>query len=144
MQFKSQEKELQTFKQQRHLIESSHSNIVKWQTQMANLEMEKQTLIDKNGVFLQQKNSYLLQLADAQQSNDEMKQEIEAKSAQIEQLENERTASSSNYTQQISKKTTQYKALKTEYNSLSTEYKEIDIGIVQSMKRLRPIHHRTV
>merc|ERR1719499_2794629 len=54
-----------------------------------------------------------------------MKSEIEAKSEQIEQLENERTASSSNYTQQLAKKDDKYKALKTEYNSLNDEYAEL-------------------
>lgn len=122
LQFKSQEKELQTFKQQKYMIESNHSNIVKWQTQIADLEMEKQRLIDKNGVFLQQKNSYLLQLADAQQANDDLKSELDAKTEQIEHLENERTSTSATYTQQLSKKDDKYKALKAEYNSLNGEY----------------------
>lgn len=123
LQFKSQEKELQTFKQQKAAITANHSNIVKWQTQIANLEMEKENLMMKNGVLLMQKNEYLIQLSESKESIEEMKMQMEALSTQIAQLEQERTATSANYTQQLSKKDEKYKGLKTEYTSLNSDYK---------------------
>eukprot|EP01084_Bolivina_argentea_P089374 161280_1 len=122
MQFKSNEKELNVFKSQKRVIESNHSNIVLWQKKLAHLEMEKETLMDKNGLFLQQKNTYLLQLADAQQRNDEYRIEIDCKNAEIDKLESEMTHSSQNYTQQLSKKEHKYRVLKKEYDALHTQY----------------------
>ena len=121
-QFRGQEKELSTFKSQKHLIDSNHSNIISWQKKISELESEKERLIDKNGLFLQQKNQYLLQLADQQQMNDEFKVQIDSKTAEIDKLETELTNSSQNFTQQLSKKDNKYKSLKVEYQSLSKEY----------------------
>ena len=123
-QFRGQEKELKTFRSQKQAIDTNHSNIIGWQKKIAELEMERQTLIDKNGVFLQQKNTFLLQLAEQQQVNDEIKIEIDSKTAEIDKLESEMTASSQNYTQQLSKKDNKYKSIKAEYHSLNEEFKK--------------------